>query len=75
MQIFVKTIKQKHITLEVEPTTTIEEVRLMVQDKTGNLKRYKLICCGRELLNDTDTLADYSIGKDMTIHEALYLRG
>lgn len=35
MQIFVKTLTGKHITLEVEPTDRIEDVKAKIQDKEG----------------------------------------
>ena len=68
MQIFVKTLTGKHITLEVEPTDRIEDVRAKIQEKTGVLSdRQQLIFAGKELENG-NTLQDYSIQKDSTLH-------
>ena len=71
MQIFVKTLSEKHITVEVEPTDSIEAVKEKIQDKEGiDVKQICLSFAGKEL-EDGNTLQDYSIQKDSTIHMTL----
>ena len=68
MQIFVKTQTGKHITIEVEPTDLVETVRVKIQEKEGiPVERQILRFAGKEL-DDGNTLQDYSIQKDSTLH-------
>eukprot|EP01084_Bolivina_argentea_P238027 399905_1 len=75
MQIFIKTLTGKTITVDIDPNDSVYSIKLKIQHKEGiPIKQQRLIYAGRQLENHRN-LTDCNIYKESTLHLVLRLRG
>jgi hypothetical protein len=68
MQIFIKTITDKIVVLQVQPSDTVGSIKDMVKDKERIMPNHQRLFFGGKLLEDFRSMSDYNIQNGSTIH-------
>ncbi|CAH6418903.1 Ubiquitin [uncultured virus] len=74
MQIFVKTLSGKTITIDACPSETVSELKLKIEYKDGVCAHFQRLTHSGRTLEDTKLLQDYHINQDSTVHVHLVMR-
>jgi ubiquitin len=75
MQIFIKTLTGKTITLDVDRSTSVAAVKDMITQKEGIPADQQRLVFGGKQLDDSLVISDYNIESESTVHLVLRLRG
>lgn len=75
MQIFVKTLSGKTITVDIRPNDLIREVKTQIKSKEGIKRKHQHLIYAGKSLRDEYKLSYYCIRKESTLHLTLRLPG
>jgi ubiquitin-like protein Nedd8 len=75
IQIFLRFLLGETCVLNLDPQTTVEQMKYAYCDLTGMLMENQRILFNGRQLHDDKTLNEYKIGMSCTVHVALRLRG
>ena len=68
MQIFIRLFTGKHITLDVNPTDLVEDIKSIIFEREKIPIEHQHITFSGKLLEDKNNLEFYNVQKDSTFH-------
>ena len=75
MQIFIKTLTEKTIALDVETSDKIDNIKQKIYEKEGIQPDEQMLIYANKHINDDKVLSSYNVQKDSTLHLMMRLLG
>ena len=75
MQIFVRMLSGKTVTLQVEKSDSVASLKQKIEDKEGIKADQQRFVFGGKNLQDNNTLSDYNIQENSTLNLVLHMHG